>query len=240
MRGRGCLDIWLWKFFSANTKVITTWGPHYIPTGEKNMFMHEPREGGSVQEYPQAGIFLTLDENSTQNTSHFFSLRWQKCWKKSGASMRWVPGDSGYGSLCSSSANPVPRVSEYFPPIQYFPSIQLLECVSISQWEIPTNPVFQCQSICLALSVNRALPTLHKGPAIPSWSPNSTDLYFWSLRQQTNRKDIAGQSAKPSLTRSIWKLEHWCRWWTHLEIHPQKVATCTIDHLQSIFPCSIN
>ena len=92
--------------------------------------------------------------------------------------MRWVPGDLGYGSLCSSSANPVPRVSEYFPPIQYFPSIQLLECVSISQWEIPTNPVFQCQSICLALSVNRALPTLHKGPAIPSWSPNSTDLYF--------------------------------------------------------------
>ena len=34
-----------------------------------------------------------------------------------------------------------------------------------------------------------------------SWSPNSTDLYFWYLFvicQQTNTKDIAGQSARAS------------------------------------------
>ena len=28
-----------------------------------------------------------------------------------------------------------------------------------------------------------------------SWSPNSTDLYFWFVCNQTNTKDIAGQSA---------------------------------------------
>ena len=31
---------------------------------------------------------------------------------------------------------------------------------------------------------------------VPSRSPNSTDLYFWYLCQQTNTKDIAGQSAR--------------------------------------------
>ena len=33
----------------------------------------------------------------------------------------------------------------------------------------------------------------------PSWSPNSTYLYFWYLCQHTNTKDIAGQSARSIL-----------------------------------------
>ena len=33
---------------------------------------------------------------------------------------------------------------------------------------------------------------IDKLPSPPSWSPNSTDLYFWYLCQQTNTKDIAG------------------------------------------------
>ena len=42
----------------------------------------------------------------------------------------------------------------------------------------------------------------------PSWSPNSTDLYFWYLFvvcQQTNTKDIAGQSAKKP-TQPMWQI----------------------------------
>ena len=53
-----------------------------------------------------------------------------------------------------------------------------------------------------------------------SWSPNSTDLYFWYLFvdicQQTNTKDIAGQSAS-----YLWDGElFWCMvihyWWTDM------------------------
>ena len=49
-----------------------------------------------------------------------------------------------------------------------------------------------------------------------SWSPNSTDLYFWSLSifikhficcicQQKNTKDIAGQSANVHVLRALYK-----------------------------------
>ena len=65
--------------------------------------------------------------------------------------------------------------------------------------------------------------------AVPSWSPNSTDLHFWYLCQQTNRKDIAGQSATSSLSclqrgHSV-SVRMWDRFWGCCKKRAEKQET---------------
>ena len=76
-------------------------------------------------------------------------------------------------------------------------------------------------SLLSLLSSRRAKRLWASRPKLAlSWSPNSTDLYFWYLFvdicQQTNTKDIAGQSAS-----YLWDGElFWCMvihyWWTDM------------------------
>ena len=127
--GRGCLDIWLRKFFSGNTKVTTSWAPppqilqntkvttypiygYYPVWAVGNSLKHylwwQKRNSlalavGCKRMMPRTRII-------TNNGSESLFVAQKK--KKYGASMRLVSRESEYGSLCSgvpSSASPKSR-----------------------------------------------------------------------------------------------------------------------------------